>query len=184
MRQDQAAEATGIAVIDACIAGELVPRPQDEGHASGLEEHCLLDFLAVPAEPFVERPGPAHVRDPERDQADTLLHHSNLTDATRRHHGEVPGHAAFCAFRPEVPVIGEGPRCRGCSWPVAERQGGALIYSVRGLVIFAGFTMFDFQRLRRSQDITSAPFLAASIFLDVPNVFLFFLTIFSSQEEG
>jgi len=62
--------------------------------------------------------------------------------------------------------------------------GGVLIYSVLGLVIFAGFTMFDFQRLRRSQDITSAPFLAASIFLDVLNVFLFFLTIFASQEEG
>ena len=32
-----------------------------------------------------------------------------------------------------------------------------LIYSVIGLVIFAGFTMFDFQRLRRSSDIASAP---------------------------
>jgi hypothetical protein len=59
---------------------------------------------------------------------------------------------------------------------------GALIYSVLGLVIFAGFTMFDFQRLRRSAYISSAPFLAASIFLDILNVFLFFLTIFSSQE--
>jgi FtsH-binding integral membrane protein len=59
---------------------------------------------------------------------------------------------------------------------------GELIYSVLGLVIFAGFTMFDFQRLRRSQDIDSAPLLAASIFLDVLNVFLFFLRIFSSQE--
>jgi modulator of FtsH protease len=58
---------------------------------------------------------------------------------------------------------------------------GALIYSVIGLVIFAGFTMFDFQRLRRSQDIASAPFLAASIFLDVLNVFLFFLRIFSGS---
>jgi len=56
---------------------------------------------------------------------------------------------------------------------------GSLIYSVLGLVIFAGFTMFDFQRLRRSQDISSAPLLAASIFLDVLNVFLFFLRIFS-----
>lgn len=56
---------------------------------------------------------------------------------------------------------------------------GSLIYSVIGLVIFAGFTMFDFQRLRRSQDIKSAPLLAASIFLDVLNVFLFFLRIFS-----
>ena len=60
---------------------------------------------------------------------------------------------------------------------------GDLIYSVIGLVIFAGFTMFDFQRLRRSSDIASAPFLAASIFLDVLNVFLFFLTIFSGGEE-
>ena len=60
---------------------------------------------------------------------------------------------------------------------------GALIYSVIGLVIFAGFTMFDFQRLRRSQDIASAPFLAASIFLDILNVFLFFLQIFSGSNR-
>ncbi len=56
---------------------------------------------------------------------------------------------------------------------------GELIWSVLGLVIFAGFTMFDFQRLRRSRDISSAPLLAASIFLDILNVFLFFLRIFS-----
>ena len=57
--------------------------------------------------------------------------------------------------------------------------GGDLIYSIIGLVIFAGFTMFDFQRLRTSKDIRSAPLLAASIFLDILNVFLFFLRIFS-----
>lgn len=57
--------------------------------------------------------------------------------------------------------------------------GGALIYSVLGLVIFAGLTMVDFQRLRRSTDIESAPLMAASIFLDILNVFLFFLQIFS-----
>jgi uncharacterized protein len=56
---------------------------------------------------------------------------------------------------------------------------GALIYSVLGLVIFAGLTMFDFQRLRRSTDLDSAPLIAASIFLDALNVFLFFLRIFS-----
>jgi FtsH-binding integral membrane protein len=56
---------------------------------------------------------------------------------------------------------------------------GDLIYSVLGLVIFAGLTMYDFQRLRRSKDIQSAPLLAASIFLDALNVFLFFLRIFS-----
>jgi uncharacterized protein len=57
--------------------------------------------------------------------------------------------------------------------------GAALAYSIIGLVIFAGFTMFDFQRLRRNNDISSAPLLAASIFLDILNVFLFFLAIFS-----
>jgi FtsH-binding integral membrane protein len=56
---------------------------------------------------------------------------------------------------------------------------GSLIYSVLGLVIFAGLTMFDFQRLRRSSDLDSASLLAASIFLDALNVFLFFLRIFS-----
>jgi FtsH-binding integral membrane protein len=58
---------------------------------------------------------------------------------------------------------------------------GALIYSVLGLVIFAGFTMFDFQRIRLSRDIRSAA-LAASIFLDILNVFLFFLQLFSREE--
>jgi uncharacterized protein len=61
----------------------------------------------------------------------------------------------------------------------ARIPGGALAYSVLGLVIFAGYTMFDFQRLRQSQDITSPPLIAASIFLDILNVFLFFLSIFS-----
>jgi modulator of FtsH protease len=56
--------------------------------------------------------------------------------------------------------------------------GGALIYAVAGLVIFAGLTLFDFQRLRQTQDIRTAPLLAASIFLDVLNVFLLFLSIF------
>ena len=59
--------------------------------------------------------------------------------------------------------------------------GGSLIYSVAGLVIFAGFTLIDFQRLRRSQNINSAPLLAASIFLDILNVFLFFLNIFGRR---
>ncbi len=56
---------------------------------------------------------------------------------------------------------------------------GELIYSILGLVIFAGLTMFDFQRLRRNKDINSAPLIAASIFVDALNVFLFFLRIFS-----
>ena len=60
---------------------------------------------------------------------------------------------------------------------------GELIYSILGLVIFAGLTMFDFQRLRRSSDLDSAPLIAASIFLDALNVFLFFLRIFSRGQN-
>jgi FtsH-binding integral membrane protein len=56
---------------------------------------------------------------------------------------------------------------------------GSLVYSVLGLLVFAGLTMFDFQRLRRSKDLDSAPLIAASIFIDALNVFLFFLRIFS-----
>jgi FtsH-binding integral membrane protein len=62
--------------------------------------------------------------------------------------------------------------------PAAE-----MLYSILGLVIFAGLTLFDFQRLRRSRGITSAPVLAASIFLDALNVFLFFLRIFSGGRD-
>ncbi len=61
--------------------------------------------------------------------------------------------------------------------------GGSLTYSILGLVIFAGLTMSDFQRLRRSKDIDSAPLMAASIFLDALNVFQFFLRIFSRNER-
>jgi uncharacterized protein len=60
--------------------------------------------------------------------------------------------------------------------------GGALIYAIAGLVIFAGLTLFDFQRLRRTEDIGTAPLLAASIFLDVLNVFLLFLSIFGRDD--
>ena len=58
---------------------------------------------------------------------------------------------------------------------------GQLIYAILGLAIFAGLTAFDFQRLRRTQDIRAAPLLAASIFLDILNVFLLFLSIFGGR---
>ena len=61
--------------------------------------------------------------------------------------------------------------------------GGALIYSILGLLIFAALTTVDFQRLRRSTDINTAPLMAVSIFLDILNVFLFFLQIFSRGPE-
>jgi FtsH-binding integral membrane protein len=60
---------------------------------------------------------------------------------------------------------------------------GDLLYSVLGLVIFAGLTAVDFQRLRRGTDLDSAPLLAASIFLDALNVFLFFLRIFGRNDN-
>ena len=59
---------------------------------------------------------------------------------------------------------------------------GQLIYAILGLVIFAGLTAYDFQRLRRTQDIRAAPLLAASIFLDVLNVFLLFLQLFGRND--
>ena len=58
---------------------------------------------------------------------------------------------------------------------------GAVIYSALGLIIFAGITLFDFQRLRQARDIRTAPLLAASIFLDILNVFLFFLSLFNRR---
>ncbi len=60
---------------------------------------------------------------------------------------------------------------------------GDMIYAILGLVIFAGLTMYDFQRLRRSKGLDSAPIIAASIFLDALNVFLFFLRIFSRGRD-
>jgi uncharacterized protein len=52
-----------------------------------------------------------------------------------------------------------------------------LIYCVLGLVIFGGFTIYDFNRLRRA-DQSSSVMIAASIFLDIFNVFLLFLRLF------
>ena len=84
---------------------------------------------------------------------------------------------------------------RACSWALvalivagialifAQLPGTGLVYSVLGLVVFAGFTMFDFQRLRRTRDINAAPLLAASIFLDILNAFSFFLGIFSGSDR-
>lgn len=56
--------------------------------------------------------------------------------------------------------------------------GGSLIWAILGLVIFAFWTAFDFQRLRRSNTGDVAVPIALGIFLDIFNVFLFFLQIF------
>src|SRR5207248_2566804 len=51
-----------------------------------------------------------------------------------------------------------------------------VIYAVAGLVIFGGFTLFDFNRLRRAKMASAVP-IAAGIFLDIFNVFLFMLQL-------
>jgi modulator of FtsH protease len=52
-----------------------------------------------------------------------------------------------------------------------------IIYAVLGIVIFGGYTLLDFNRLRRAEMASAVP-IAASIFLDVFNIFLFFLQLF------
>jgi FtsH-binding integral membrane protein len=56
-----------------------------------------------------------------------------------------------------------------------------IIYCVAGLVIFGGFTVIDFNRLRRANMASAVP-IAAGIFLDIFNIFLFFLQIFGNRD--
>ncbi|HET7050427.1 MAG TPA: Bax inhibitor-1 family protein [Solirubrobacteraceae bacterium] len=58
--------------------------------------------------------------------------------------------------------------------------GSTVIWCVVGLVIFGGYTVLDFNRLRRSGEDQAVP-IAASIFLDVLNVFLFLLQLFGRE---
>ena len=51
-------------------------------------------------------------------------------------------------------------------------------WSIAGLVIFGAYTVVDFNRLRRAGTEEAIP-LAAGIFLDVLNLFLLFLRVFS-----
>lgn len=50
-------------------------------------------------------------------------------------------------------------------------------WAIAGLAIFGLYTVLDFNRLRRAGNEQAIP-LAASIFLDVLNIFLFFLQLF------
>ena len=59
---------------------------------------------------------------------------------------------------------------------------GNVIYAVAGLVIFGGFTIVDFNRLRRSNPDAAVP-IAAGIFLDVFNVFLLALELFGGRRD-
>ncbi len=60
--------------------------------------------------------------------------------------------------------------------------GFNILWSVIGLVIFAGFTMFDFQRLRHASE-DDAVMIALSIFLDVFNVFLMILNLLGATRD-
>jgi FtsH-binding integral membrane protein len=57
-----------------------------------------------------------------------------------------------------------------------------IIYALAGLGIFGAFTIYDFNRLRRGTPDAAVP-IAASIFLDVFNVFLLALDLFGGQRE-
>jgi len=57
-----------------------------------------------------------------------------------------------------------------------------LIYAVAGLGIFGAFTIFDFNRLRRSTPDAAVP-IAAAIFLDIFNIFLLALSLFGGGQR-
>ncbi len=61
--------------------------------------------------------------------------------------------------------------------PFVAIPGANIIYCVAGLVIFGGFTVLDFNRLAKANPESAVP-LAAGIFLDIFNVFLFLLSLF------
>jgi FtsH-binding integral membrane protein len=60
--------------------------------------------------------------------------------------------------------------------------GAHVIYAVAGIGIFGAYTILDFNRLRRA-DADDAVLIAASIFLDVLNIFLFTLDLFGGQRD-
>jgi FtsH-binding integral membrane protein len=57
-----------------------------------------------------------------------------------------------------------------------------LIYAIAGLGIFGAFTIFDFNRLRRSTPDAAVP-IAAAIFLDIFNIFLLAFNLFGGRRE-
>jgi modulator of FtsH protease len=68
-------------------------------------------------------------------------------------------------------LIGFGLVAMFASMPHAN-----IIYAVLGLGVFGGYTVLDFNLMRRAGVQDAVP-LAAGIFLDVLNVFLFFLSL-------
>lgn len=71
--------------------------------------------------------------------------------------------------------------------PIGDLAGrrchcGILIYAIAGLVIFGGFTIVDFNRLRSSTPDAAVP-IAAGIFLDVLNIFVLALDLFGGRRD-
>ena len=56
------------------------------------------------------------------------------------------------------------------------------VWSLLGLALFCIYTVVDFNRLRRAGKDEAIP-LAASIFIDVLNIFLFFLQLFGRRSS-
>jgi len=59
---------------------------------------------------------------------------------------------------------------------------GNIIYAVAGLGIFGAFTIYDFNRLRRAS-ADGAVVIAAGIFLDIFNVFLFWPDLLGGERD-
>jgi uncharacterized protein len=59
---------------------------------------------------------------------------------------------------------------------------GNVIYAVGGLVVFGGFTIVDFNRLRRASMDSAVP-IAAGIFLDIFNIFVILLRVFGGESN-
>jgi modulator of FtsH protease len=57
-----------------------------------------------------------------------------------------------------------------------------IVYAVAGLGVFGAFTIFDFNRLRRTTMAGAVP-IAASIFLDIFNVFMFMLRLLGGGRD-
>ena len=57
-----------------------------------------------------------------------------------------------------------------------------VIWAVLGLVLFGAYTIFDFNRLRRAGMESAVP-IAAGIFLDIVNIFQFFLMLFGGGRD-
>jgi FtsH-binding integral membrane protein len=64
---------------------------------------------------------------------------------------------------------------------IVSIPNGHIIWAIAGLGIFGAWTIYDFNQLRRAGEDAAVP-IAAGIFLDIFNIFLFFLSLFGGPE--